>query len=644
MGVNEYISQMDYRAWGAAKQVSYGNNLTTKNAFNNRLLISRYEGLQGATTKFGANYQYYEDGLTKYSQDLTDNRMDRSYKYDQMARVIEAKSGAEARGEPNTDNRPYRQTFGYDVWGNPTGRGSRHWSQDFNVAETYSNNRVTGYSYDADGRYTGHLESCGMQCSITYTNQYDAAGLGTFSREHEEEGTPLLLQEDRTRSFDGDGRMVREEIFNTCQTCVPQPLNTQIYYYIRSSLLGGEVFATANNQGNQLWGFAYGDGGLIGSKAFDAQQGATVFGWKMETPTGSSELTTYSDFGTTGNVSRVEKDPVGANMGLEDPYIGGAGINNNDESGDLTSRYSSAKYWGRCYLDGIRVRCGLFVAEIGVRAPNETAKRVIWDGKKTRAFFRAYGDGYAGYVPVNGRYLGRGDVGYTTFPDPRHRKHRLNDTDLSELNQTGNNEQFLRYVGDDPLPDISQFAGKGGIVILRPARSPYQQKRFEECLAPHIEKYVNAVDNINVKSEIDYNTQRNSYWLKSFSAATALSLTSSNKLSELLENPKQIRVRYTPLTGSLSRVGLVISFSAFTGEYIITRLNTLEKEAEDFVKETKNFGIEYDKCASQFPYDWVRQPTFSEYFYDNRPKPLNPFPNNPFLPPISIGDYFQISP
>ena len=58
-------------------------------------------------------YDYYSDGQLRFSSDLLDHKFDRFYSYDHMARLVQAFSGAEARGEPATDDRPYKMLMSY---------------------------------------------------------------------------------------------------------------------------------------------------------------------------------------------------------------------------------------------------------------------------------------------------------------------------------------------------------------------------------------------------------------------------------------------------------------------------------------------------------------------------------------------------
>lgn len=68
-------------------------------AYNNRLQASNLQLTGGGQQVMQKNYDYYADGNLRYMQDVVDNRFDRLNRYDHMNRVVEGKSGAEARGQ-----------------------------------------------------------------------------------------------------------------------------------------------------------------------------------------------------------------------------------------------------------------------------------------------------------------------------------------------------------------------------------------------------------------------------------------------------------------------------------------------------------------------------------------------------------------
>ena len=122
--VSTYASNIKYRAWDGMKQVTYGDSRTHTATYNSRMLAATFS-VSGLISK---TYDYYADGKLRFSSDLLDHRFDRSYGFDHVGRLTSAFSGAEARGEPATTNRPYYQTQGYDSFNHLTQRTVKIWS------------------------------------------------------------------------------------------------------------------------------------------------------------------------------------------------------------------------------------------------------------------------------------------------------------------------------------------------------------------------------------------------------------------------------------------------------------------------------------------------------------------------------------
>jgi hypothetical protein len=72
-----------------------------------------------------------------------------------------------ASGGAPTDDRPYRQNFGFDAFNNMTSRNGKSWNLPISFNGSLVNNRLEGWQYDEDGRET-------VTNSLTYL--YDAAG------------------------------------------------------------------------------------------------------------------------------------------------------------------------------------------------------------------------------------------------------------------------------------------------------------------------------------------------------------------------------------------------------------------------------------------------------------------------------------
>ena len=217
-----------------------------------------------------------------YAQNIYDSTLDRSYQYDQVGRLAISHSGAEARahafrGQWGTMDGPYSHGYEYDVFGNMTHRhgwggevqgGSA--GQTSHIYTSFTNNRRNGFSYDA----AGNLTNDGGQ---TFT--YDATG---------QQATASYLS--MQQYYDGNGlRMKKTE-------------NGTATWYLRSSVLGGQVIAEMNASGAWTRGYVYAGSGLL------AVQQQNSVNWMHEDPVTKSKRVTDAS-GTL--VSTVELDPWG---------------------------------------------------------------------------------------------------------------------------------------------------------------------------------------------------------------------------------------------------------------------------------------------------------------------------------------------
>lgn len=303
-GVSQYASALVYRAWGGIKGLTYGNNLTLSMSYSSRLKTAQFE-VAGRPPQYGSwsvmktQYQYYDDGSLKYADDLLDNRFDRAYGFDQVNRLKEDYSGSEASDFVNqtssgTTTGPYRQSYVYDVWSNPTSRTGRFWSKPTTFTASYSNGRDTNslWQYDADGRVL-------RDQFLKYA--YDAAG-------HNVTTSSILVNQfvggRVTQARDGDGLEIKRE--------ETRGGVTTIGYRLRSTVLGGNVVTELNPNGQKLKSYVY-----LGGERLAEQEGGFV-AWKHTKPLTGSEGSSY-----TGGlyVPEKERDPMLVDVGFEDPYL-----------------------------------------------------------------------------------------------------------------------------------------------------------------------------------------------------------------------------------------------------------------------------------------------------------------------------------
>lgn len=251
--VSTYASDFEYRASGALKQLKYGNTRSLNLDYNKRLQPTHFQ-VSGVTyypnqpTLASLDYEYDPDGRMRFAGNLLDHRFDRFVSYDHAGRLLQALSGAEARGGAPTDNRPYRQIFGFDAFDNMTSRGGKNWSFPISFSGTYFNNRMEGFQYDADGRAT-------VTNSLTFL--YDSAGqtvqINSPARRH----SPSLLM---TQAYDGDGANLRRTETDN--------LGSRTIYFLRSSVLQGQVVTEI--------------GGTPGQQDFGHKQTGHVYAFGLE--------------------------------------------------------------------------------------------------------------------------------------------------------------------------------------------------------------------------------------------------------------------------------------------------------------------------------------------------------------------------
>jgi hypothetical protein len=285
-GVSSYIGNINYRAFGGAKAIAYGNGKSLTMGYDNRLRLKKWDlsGLLGYEYAYDSYAEH--TGRVTFADSIYDPTLDRSYVYDAVGRLDRAYSGSEARATIGTDtwghpDGPYAQGFEYDQWGNMIrGYGWGGWfGSSADNRPTYVNNRIernptTSAVMDYDE--AGNLKDDGVQ-----TFKYDATGQQVFAS-----GTTL------SQSYDGHGLRVRKME------------NNQSTYYLRSSVLGGQVLAeVSRDNGYTQWmrGYVY-----LGTQMLAIQDGATL--WVHNEPVTKGQR--LPD--TAGNVvSTVEVAPFG---------------------------------------------------------------------------------------------------------------------------------------------------------------------------------------------------------------------------------------------------------------------------------------------------------------------------------------------
>jgi YD repeat-containing protein len=307
--VTQYASGIRRRASGGVKALTYGNGHTLSMSYDPRLQVASYE-IPNVIKK---EYQYHPDARLKFVEDLLDNKFDRSYSYDHTGRLSQALSGAEARGEGETTDRPYNQNFQYDSMGHLKMRSSINWEAPTSFTHTYVNDRNTLWEYDAAGNVTKDQE-------FRYT--LDAAGQVRNVDSLSTVQNPIVGKDpsSTTSSTDGDGLQVKTT--NTVFELRTQFQHTTTTYYVRSSMLGGQVVSEVTASGSRQRGFVYAGSEVLAWQ--EVENGVEQVVWEHRDAADTSFRTSNSQGFTTGNGilgQPAELDPTGNNAGLVNPIV-----------------------------------------------------------------------------------------------------------------------------------------------------------------------------------------------------------------------------------------------------------------------------------------------------------------------------------
>lgn len=345
--VTDYINNIEYRAWGGVKSIDYGNTTKMSQAFDSRLRVSEFnvwkDGQSASYIKKA--YQYYDDNRLKFSDDTGDtfmradsHRFDRSYKYDFMGRLSEARTGIEARGGAATDRSevPYKQDYSYNAFGNVTSRQTFAWTQADNQTNNWGNNRETTWSYDADGRLKHTPEN---------NYDYDAAGSlivvaleGARVSYQQADGESKAVRRDMYRIGSGNG-------FHTFE---------KTEYTIYSSVLG-KPLAEVKADGTRKRTFVYGMNGVVVAVQNAVDTVAQHVAWEHIDPSKASYISTTHGGQAiySSDNPQAELDPLGSNVGTQSPQteqMGSGGGWGYGAWGDPFGGYS-------CRVDGVETPC-----------------------------------------------------------------------------------------------------------------------------------------------------------------------------------------------------------------------------------------------------------------------------------------------
>jgi YD repeat-containing protein len=393
--VSQLASNSKYRASGALSHEEYGNGTEANLNYNNRMRVTHYalDGVKslgtGQTLAEGADALYYNDGSLKFasnfhSDTLDSGIQDRAYTYDHAGRIATAVSGTEARDlrdstNSNVADGPFKQIYTHDAWDNMVGRTGRFWSQDDIITASYdSHNRNSGWSYDADGNLLTMNDPSpnGFTPFQSPHHVYDAAAnhIGVtqiFSQPAPTTGFNTTATS-RSQTYDGNGQEVKR--VDTTQINNYQP-TTKTTYYVRSSVLGGQVVAHLDAQGVVQSSFVMARGTVLATRT---QFASNIYvEWEHPNPLTGDTIKTGA---TAGWMEATHFDPQGVDVGESDPFPNGADqvLTLGDAGGGKIAPIGYGGGRSKCVLDGLETDCGFIRAEAAAACPsNDCGPRVL---------------------------------------------------------------------------------------------------------------------------------------------------------------------------------------------------------------------------------------------------------------------------
>jgi hypothetical protein len=190
---------------------------------------------------------------------------------------------------------------------------------------------------------------------------------------------------------------------------------TTVSFYLRSSVLGGNVTAEYDAGGVRQNAYVFAGGEILAQQQRTGE-GATRLMWQHLNPLTGDGLNTDSQ-GVA--LSRTTVDPMGVNVGDTNPFNPELPPSGGDGEGMSQSAINSMVaslmpgFGGpTCKVDGMVTGCrlafGVLSSGAGVLlnpGARTTPRVVVYHGQSVLALYRATYDGYQGYIPVNASIL-----------------------------------------------------------------------------------------------------------------------------------------------------------------------------------------------------------------------------------------------
>jgi YD repeat-containing protein len=283
-----------------------------------------------------------------------------------VGRVIEATSGSKARGEADTDTRPYDLSYRYDEMSHLISSSGRVWENPHEAntgSGIYVNDKNTSWQYDVDGRLTSSGET---------QYRYDAAGLATSIT-----GTQGNLQQ--TQDFDGDGRRTKlysqQDRYNV--EAGTTTTETKKQYFVISSVLN-QVITELDQSGAKTRTFVY--------------QGSQILAWQQQNGTTQAMAWEHRDISNASvripgatTITAAELEPLGMNAGVFHPIAPSPSAYRPPLKDARSYPGFADPATSQCQLDYIDLPCDMAMTMIrsgaGLSCPPEGCGPQAIDGK-----------------------------------------------------------------------------------------------------------------------------------------------------------------------------------------------------------------------------------------------------------------------
>ncbi|QQS46047.1 MAG: hypothetical protein IPM66_19330 [Acidobacteriota bacterium] len=275
------------------------------------------------------------------------------------------------------------------------------------------------------------------------------------------------------QSYDGvnqalkriETRRIETLIGNGPQTTITT--ETETTWYVRSSLLGGQIVYELDESGNRRRANIYGIGGLLARGTMSG--GTDEFRWRVADPVTGNWGDTSS---AGGYVDTVQLDPLGAEVGSSDPYLLNPDPTYPEMKDDEPLYIEGGDPFdlsGGCTLDGMPVPCSFAFnsARVGASvAFSGATPSTAFVGGEYR-YLRAFADGTYGLLPDNAFEVNGIWYDSTEMPIPGPSRSRIEYINIivGDIHIMSRNwQRSAMKISQDPCPPTVAELMKNGNV------------------------------------------------------------------------------------------------------------------------------------------------------------------------------------